>query len=291
MEFIDKTKSAREAEDIINSFLKSFIDEEANYPEDLYDAFCRDRNTNGKKYRELLTNILKLEQKNRCCYCMQRLVGETVEHIIPNKINTKIEFENYLCPNTVLNKYKLYFTKEFLCNRETNFPPYPHTIAYQNLTLSCCSNNHCNNFRGDKTIKPLIFYSTISEDIEYKFNGFVVWKNETEDLPTLVKLGLNDDSLMMIRRIWLFANNENVNLLYLDKNKRHEFILRLLPEVEKNEEDILLKFKNDKQWELLKRYDYFASYKLKSIAKQLSNLTAKELKDLIEQIVKSIANK
>jgi hypothetical protein len=47
--------------------------------------------------------------------------------------------------------------------------------------------------------------------------------------------------------------------------------------------------KNDLYWELLKKYDYFGLLKIKSLAKQLTNLTTKEVIELTEltEILKS----
>ena len=268
MEFIDKTTLANEAQQIIKSFLDSFIYNRQNYPIDLYDAFSREINTKGERYKELLKSVLLREQHNRCCYCMRRLNGETFEHVIPDSTNDKTTFDNYLDTNTVLNDNNICLSNDFVRNQTTNYPPYPHAIAYQNLALSCCSNKHCNNFRKSKIIKPIMLYSTISEDIVYSSDGFVSWRKETDTFsPTIEQLGLNDDSLKMIRRIWLFANKEKVDLSHSKEEEIDILFYKLIPAIRRDEEDILLKFREKKHWEILEHYDYFATLVSKKINK------------------------
>jgi hypothetical protein len=117
----------------------------------------------------------------------------------------------------------------------------------------------CNNRRKDKKIKPIVLYSAINEDIKYKSNGFVIWEKESDiENPTIENLGLNDNTLKMIRRIWLFACTKEIDVLNLTKDERSNLVSNLILQVEKNEEDVLLKFEEDKQWELLRKYDYFS---------------------------------
>jgi hypothetical protein len=286
MEFIDKTKLADKAEKIVKSFLKSFIGKGIDYPNDLYDAFSRDVNDNGERLYNLLKQILLKEQHNRCCYCMRNLNSETLEHIIPNGLKDKVKFDDYLDTNTVLNKNAICFAPDYIANKQNSYPPYPHTVAHQNLAVSCDSKTHCNNFKGNKGIKPIIFYKTITEDIEYESNGFAKWNKETEDIPTIEKLGLNDDTLKMIRRIWIYVLESNKNI----DTQRDDIIVELSYGLSKDEEDILWKFDNNKQWELLKQYDYFAvPYKIRQLARHLYNLKANDTKELLEIISQKLA--
>jgi hypothetical protein len=284
MEFIDKTKLADEAEKIIKAFLQMLKAENNRYPKDLYDAFKNAKNGNNVLLQDLLKAILLDEQHNRCCYCLKKLDLDnktTLEHIIPQSINDATKFNTYIDDNVVLNHSIVCLANDFVANQIVNYPPYPHTVAYQNLAVSCDSKTHCNNFRGNKDIKPIVFYKTITEDIEYESNGFAKWNKETEDIPTIEKLGLNDDTLKMIRRIWIYVleNNKSID------NQRDDIIVELSYGLSKDEEDILWKFNNDKQWELLKQYDYFAvPYKIRQLARQLYNLKANDVKELLEII-------
>lgn len=96
------------------------------------------------------------EQHNRCCYCMRRLDSETLEHLIPNKINDKTKFDNCLDSNTVLNNKNGCFSNDFIKNRTKEYPPYPHAIACQNFVVSCGSKSHCNTGRRNKEIKSVV---------------------------------------------------------------------------------------------------------------------------------------
>ncbi|MDR0750522.1 MAG: hypothetical protein LBF62_13265 [Tannerellaceae bacterium] len=128
MEYIDKSEFKEEAEFIISSF-------------DLFDSFKSDKNDKGEWSRTLLIQRLRQEQHNRCCYCMRNMENEneqkTLEHIIPKSITKKDDFNKYLNSETVLNSSNVCLTKEFIDKKEKKFPPFPHSVAYQNLTISC----------------------------------------------------------------------------------------------------------------------------------------------------------
>jgi hypothetical protein len=280
MEFIDKTKGAKKAEEIIKTFLKSLKAEDNPYPKDLFNNFKSAKDNNGILLQKSLKTILLEEQHNRCCYCMQNLEEKdgTLEHLIPQSI-TSNQFSDYLDDNIVLNDKNVCLSNRFVENQTTTFPPYPHTIAHQNLVVSCNSKLHCNNYRGNKNVKPIALYKIITEEVEYKQNGEVFWDKEPDDIPTIVNLGLNEGTLKMIRRIWLYATENNKNI----DTQREEIIYELITDITKEDEDYLLKLGTDEQWKHLKQYDYFSvPYKIRKIARQLDNMKAKEVRELLE---------
>lgn len=293
MEYINKSSLQLSGESIIVYFLKKLKEFGANYPKDLYETFKSAKNDNDIFLQELLTAILLEEQNNRCCYCMRNLEADdeekTLEHLIPNKgLLNKQHFERYLNDDTILNERNLCYAQHFIDNEEVSYPPFPHTIAYQNLSVSCNgkyfrtgSSAHCNLFRGKKDIIPCIIFDTINDDVEYKSNGFVIWTKETEPLPSFDKLGLNDNILKMIRRIWFYANKKDINPLELSPVQRDELLYAIISEINDKEFDILLNFKNDVFWNKFKKYDYFSKYNIKKIAKQLVNMKPKELCELL----------
>jgi hypothetical protein len=305
MEFIDKTILATKAESIVSDFLNQLKIEGEPYPKDLYEIFKSAKNEDGIFFKTILTDLLLKEQSNHCCYCMRRLNFEdeekTVEHLIPNKIDKnktyeerKNIFEKYLNPNTVLNNKTVCFADDFIKNEETKFPPYPHTVAYHNLTISCNgkfsrsgSAIHCNLKRGDGYVKPFVLNSKVSEEFEYEPNGYVLWKDKDEKKKiekkdALKKLELNIDRLRMIRRIWYYAVQNEENLMEFNNDQRKKFLIKLEKELPEDETNILNNFKtNDSYWNLLKKYDYF---KLKFLARKFTCLTASELSGLIENI-------
>ena len=119
-------------------------------------------------YKSRLQDLLLQEQSNLCCYCMKELVNyhtTTLEHIIPHKSKVGI-FSSYLTRDELTNN--VIHRDNF--DRYTKVIPlvkYPHDIAYHNLIASCNSNIHCNNYRSDKKIEPLIFDANIETLVEY----------------------------------------------------------------------------------------------------------------------------
>lgn len=271
MEYIDKTKLEKEGEAIIQSFLKRLKENGQKYPKDLYEAFKSDKDEVGNNSRKKLIHLLLTEQKNRCCYCMQTLDIKndeiTLEHIIINNITGPSEYTKYLIRDTILTK-KVCLASTFIDNEKELVPPYPHTIAYQNLAASCNGNilhingnslthSCCNLKRGNEYIEPIILYKTIREEIEYKTNGFAIWTQEKGTIPTLNILGLNNDTLRMIRRIWIYAKTINFDILTANDPDKNKLLYRLLENIPDNESNILFNFTNATFWALLKKYDYF----------------------------------
>lgn len=271
MEFIDKNLS-EEGESIIEAFLKR-LQQSSVYPKDLYEVFKSDKDENGKFSKDKLIKVLLKEQNGLCCYCMRQLKQEgevdeiTLEHIILNSISNNEDFNRYLKRKTVLND-KVCLANDFIEEHKTKVPPYPHTIAYENLTASCngkffsdSRRSYCCNLkRGNAYIEPIVLYPTIHDEIEYKLNGYAIWKNDTKDFSLMNILGLNDPVLKMIRRIWIFVKKEKINI-----NQEHrDIIINRLMETfgkedskETDEIEMLFNFKRDPYWNLLLKYSYF----------------------------------
>lgn len=189
MEFIDKIKLKTEGETIISSFLERLKIENNPYPKNLFSAFRSDKNDEGILTQNLLKNVLLEEQKNRCCYCMRRLDSDnekkSLEHLIPKEVKEQTIFNKYLNPETVLNETNVCLAKDCIDKDERNFPPFPHTVAYQNLTVSgegkvanSGTSNHCNIKRGSGFIEPFVLYSNISNEVKYKSDGCILEKQK-----------------------------------------------------------------------------------------------------------------
>ncbi|GHT58282.1 hypothetical protein AGMMS50239_02560 [Bacteroidia bacterium] len=260
MELIDKTKQKAEGETIILEFLKEFG---GHYKEKLYPEF---RNPLKQKFIDLLLK----EQNSRCCYCMRNLNANIkIEHLIPQSTKIQTEFDKYINPNTVLNKTNVCLEDDFIKATDPQTPPFPHTVAYQNMTASCSGVDflsqkkakHCNSFRGSNYIKPIFLDETLKNKIEYKSDGTLSCIGEED---TLQKLGLNYAVLKMIRRIWLYTNKDCSDLMKFDDSQKNIFLIRLEKEVPNEEYGMLKNFKNETYWNLLKKYDYFASYNKKT---------------------------
>lgn len=272
MEYIDKTVLQEEGEVIIRSFLYRLKIDGANYPRDLYEAFKSDKDEAGAYSKNKLIDVLLKEQNYHCCYCMRRLAKEdkvTLEHLITNGTIEREKFVYYFKRKTVLDE-KVCLASDFISHEYIEVPPFPHTIAYQNLTVSCNGQIKsesktvycCNLKREEKPIEPIVLYNTIRSEVSYKQNGRAVWNKEQELLPTLNKLGLNDGILQMIRRIWIYCKNKEVDL---DSVERKTILYSILSEFSdeefKNkhmsEFNMLFNFHQDSFWNLLKEYSYF----------------------------------
>ena len=272
MEYIDKTKLETEGEAIIKSFLERLKVEGAAYPKKLYEVFKSDKEDGEpENSKEKLVKVLLAEQNHYCCYCMQKFGLDpkdevTLEHHILNSITKQEDFDKYLLKDTIL-KDKVCLAPEFINNQKTNTPPFPHTVAYQNLTASCNGRflsrsrtaTHCNLKRGGQYVEPLPLYPTIKAEIEYnKDSGMALWVNEKEESITLNILGLNDDLLLMIRKIWFYSIKKEIKILEIDTAQQEDFLRSFQEFILDNELDMLSNFINNvTYWNLLKRYEYF----------------------------------
>lgn len=81
MEYIDKSKSREWAHALIKEFLKRRLEEDGEYPNELYNAFMGDTNCKDAFVKRLLE-----DNNHRCCYCMRDIKGTTLEHMIPRSV-------------------------------------------------------------------------------------------------------------------------------------------------------------------------------------------------------------
>ena len=257
MEYIDKDKSRNKAHELI----KSFLEEQEECSEDLYSTFQGD-------FRQRLKEMLLNDSDNRCCYCMRDLKATTLEHVIPRSVNNQEGFSKYFEIESKLDKENIILEREFL-NNSGNVPPFPHTVAYENLIPSCSGHlasrgsKSCNNYRGDKFIQPLVFRQGIHNEIKYKINGFVEWTEE--DLgtvfPTITSLGLNSLELKAIRRIWYYLSSKNLSC---DESNKDKVINGIITELDDGDQmlEMLMNFKKTEYWKLLSQYTYFNNVEL-----------------------------
>ena len=249
MEYIDKNKSRNQAHELIKSFLK----EQEECSKDLYGTFQGD-------FRQNLKEILLNDSDSRCCYCMRGLEAPTLEHVIPRSVDNQEKFSKYFEIESKLDKENIILESEFFNNRGS-VPPFPHTVAYENLIPSCSghlasrSSKSCNNYRGDRFIQPLIFRENIHNEIKYKIDGSIVWSEDRADVfPTVNILGLNCLELKAIRRIWYYLSTHNLSC---DESNKDRVINDIITITEPQEHGMLLNFKNKEYWNLLSQYTYF----------------------------------
>lgn len=273
MEAIIKTKH-KEAHALIDGFLqRHLIKHNGVYEGDLYKYFCADFADEQIKTRQVLVNILLKEQGGRCCYCMRRIEvlpaeDKSIEHIIVNHHIDANDYNQYLGHNSQLDSSYIIPSTDFIA-KQTPPPPYPHSIAYENMLISCAGRCHlglrtpftCNNHRGHKFIKPLPLMVNIRDEVKYKKNGFVYWSKETDTTnPTIEVLGLNYDVLKLIRRLWYKLSSMGLNAVNCNIQELAYNVLGDMLDEGENEASIqlLFLFTNNKwYWELLLQFDYF----------------------------------
>lgn len=279
MKYIDKTLKKQQGEQIVTEFLDCFHNRTKAYPNDMYKAFCSeiDDAHNHVQFRQRLINeVLIQEQDGLCCYCMRRLSEckkMTIEHVMPNHAVDKTELDKYRTRATELDG--LPHSEDFKSLSPITYPPHPHSIAYQNLLLSCDGNlfnesptpQCCNLKRKHTFLLPFVLYSNIIQTFIYTEDGMAEWQEDPEPPESrgnaMRILGLNKSILKMVRRIWFFCTDNNLNPHKEEKDFVINTMMGYLNFPSMNEEDInmLLNFKKDKYWKLLLEYDAFATIK------------------------------
>ena len=260
MEYIDKAKNRSCAHDIIKKFLDNCLKDAGEYPQDLYGAFLRDSDSSHS-----LKRLIVEDSNQRCCYCMRSLRGVSLEHVIPQSIKTRIEYDKYFEIESNLDKNNIMLTTDFLAKPEA-VPPFPHVLAYENLIPSCLGSlpkpgKCCNIYRHDVFVQPIVFRENIHEEIIYKSTGTVIWQsNSDEDVPTVERLGLNCAELKAIRRIWYYLD---VNHLGCEEENKNRAITDISYELMKTGDrrmfEMVSNFRKHEYWALLADYPYFSN--------------------------------
>lgn len=272
MEHIIKSRHD-EAHMLIDGFLERHRIRHGLYQGDLYGCLGADFVPGKIKTIKALRSILLDEQRGRCCYCMRQIDGlapeeRSVEHVIVNHPKDAGDYNQYLGQCSQLDDAEMIPSADFLA-KQTPPPPYPHSVAYENMLMSCAGHCHlgvgtsftCNKCRGHKFVHPLPLMADVTAEVKYQKNGFVYWIKETDtENPTIELLGLNYDVLKLIRRIWyklssmgLDAANCNRQLL------AYEVLGDMLDEGmdDANIQSLFLFVNNEWYWELLCQFDYF----------------------------------
>lgn len=278
MKFIDKTLKKKEGEQIISEFLDCFHKRTGAYPKDMFNAFSTeidDAHNHVRFRKRLVESVLMMEQSSLCCYCMRKLSEcqkVTIEHIMPNHAQDKAELDEYRTKKTELDG--LLHPDDFMAQSPIVYPPYPHSIAYQNMILSCDGdlfkeNNAksvcCNIKREHRFLPPFVLYNDIEQRFNYTVDGLAEWIDDPEP-PESKKnamriLGLNISVLKMVRRIWFFCIDHGLDPRVDKKNDIINTMMGYLasPDITEKDTNMLFNFKKDKYWKLLLEYDAFAT--------------------------------
>ena len=148
-------------------------------------------------------------------------------------------------------------------------PPYPHTVAYENIIASCAGilseGSHksycCNNRRGNKHIIPLIYLPNISTTIAYTKTG-LIYPTDRDPLKTeaIEVLKLNHEVLKEVRFLWFRVQKNSIH--FNAGSNRVEVLKRIFEK--KVRMDIPNEYKKyyrtDYFWKLFLDYDWFYDY-------------------------------
>lgn len=271
MNYIDKTRNKVVANALVKSYLNTLIIAiGGRYPSDLYENFRNTINSkSGNTYGEDMNHILVSEQQGRCCYCMRTLTPGHYdrEHIVVRSANSSEEKAPYFANPSNFSENDIILECEFL-DTPQQVPPFPHTVAYENLWISCrgeCypgikSQVTCNHARGNTFVEPLAYRPNIRNEIIYCTNGFVLWTHDRmscNNHGTIQALKLNEPVLQLYRRIWYYLASNNLNVDTCDQKSVVNEIAKDLT----NQQDMLKLLysfnKNPGYWNILKEFDWF----------------------------------
>ncbi len=265
MEYIDKTKNSQAAHKLLQRFLEEINNGPIDAEEDLYECLTRCTDI-WHKFRQLILD----DTNGKCCYCMRKISGVTLEHVIIRSAENEVVLKKYFETQSELDKDNIILESTFL-KEKLAAPPFPHTIAYENLIPSCIGNlpkngqGICCNFRrGDNYVPPMVFRKTIQDEIIYYTDGGIDWNvdcnYDEEGVLYVSKLGLDCIELQVIRYIWYFLSDKEYDL---SSANRKEIIYSLLGQENSSNEfdEMLMNFENDSYWNLLEKYSYFNDVK------------------------------
>lgn len=277
MKYIDKKLHKAEGEQIVSEFLQCIHQRLGAYPEELYKNFGQEiDDAHGHViFRARLQNeVLEPEQEGVCCYCLRKLDNcnhRTIEHLIRNHAESQEEMDSYRTRPTELDG--LVWSRVFTSDKNPIYPPYPHSVAYQNLVVSCDGDLFnenskpvsCNLKRGKAFVPPFVLYEDIADRFVYYPDGTADWlddPNGSIGRKSVVSiLGLNKPVLKMIRRIWFYIASHRINIAITSKEDLVNEIYGNLvgPDFSESETKMLFNFKVEKYWNLFLQYEAFAS--------------------------------
>lgn len=284
MQYIDKSVHREEGNRITLQYLEDIkIEDEQRYPVDYNNSF---RNLPDKEnsYYKQMTDILLVNQRYYCCYCMRRLTGNkdiTLEHIIPQNVD-KSRISYYQRDEVSELKDNIVLSEDFSHTPNPSLEKLPHTVAYDNLSISCKGElpkrKHskdvikdgqcCNNARGNEDLFPIYLLDN-SNLIVYHKSGKVLEGSDEywqEDVRKVIsKAKLNCPTLQDIRLLWfILKDNAMEEICSLGKEKdtrldliRDALFLTSLPD--EKIDNLLTKFEKEDYWNTFLLYDWFHS--------------------------------
>ena len=284
MQHIDKSVHREEGNSITLRYLESIkIEDEQRYPVDYNNSFRNLPDKENSYYKQMI-DILLVNQRYYCCYCMRRLTGNkdiTLEHIIPQNVD-KSKISYYQRDEVSELNDNIVLSEDFSHTSNPSLDKLPHTVAYDNLSVSCKGEfpkrKHsldviqdgqcCNNARGNEEIFPIYLLNN-SNLIVYLKSGKVLEGSDEywqEDVRKFIsKAKLNCSTLQDIRLLWFILKDnamEEICSLGKEKDTRLDLIrdaLFLTSLSDEKIDNLLAKFEKEDYWNTFLLYDWFHS--------------------------------
>jgi hypothetical protein len=196
----------------------------------------------------------------------------TFEHIIPQTADESVRGSYESAPN--LSAAEVILTSEFSHKSDPVCPPYPHTVAYNNLVASCdgsfpdgTSALCCNHRRRDSFAYPVYYHADAGSRIKYLPDGSAI--AVSQDSPQEIMIdhaGLNCRILRDIRYLWHQLRTlaeDDLNKCSANADYRRYTLHRpLFVSMDKLDAKLALidKFTKDNYWAKLMSYKFFYEY-------------------------------
>lgn len=222
-------------------------------------------------YKKQMLELGMVSQQRYCCYCLRKIgksKSATLEHIIPQKSASTQGYDRF----TELYNRQVMLTSEFTYAENQTRPPYPHTVAWNNLVVSCdgrfpidnqVSSHCCNNARSSEYAPPVYYLPDLESRLVYMQDGTLqplVGNRQDEIRATIGSAKLNCQALKEIRRLWYLLRNcpykEIVSCLY-DRNLRMKTLYSVLPMKDSTEVNMVFKYLKDEYWRTFMEYHLF----------------------------------
>lgn len=236
------------------------------------------------KWDEMATYLNGI-QRGYCCYCMRKIAYHskslTLEHIIPKSFDSEDKFAEYRhLGYPQLTQDQLIPTSEYMHNISQFTPPYPHTVAYWNLAVSCNGSflpesrggKCCNNYRGNEFVNPIYLRSDISRIVGYDENGRLKCLDDNH-LPMVDAFArgahLNYKDLVEIRHIWMALRDCDIKMLEqtMTEGKRKTLLVLSLRQYHNQDANAMktldalaTKYSKPIEWQNLMDYSWYHGY-------------------------------
>lgn len=225
----------------------------------------------NRGYKNKLLELGMTLQNKFCCYCLREIgkkQSATLEHIIPQSSATADGYNRY----NELSEHEIILTSDFVSAHNQSCPPYPHTVAWNNLVVSCngcfpldnnVSSHCCNNARSSDFAPPVYYLRDIESRIVFMQDGTMMAGNGDlhDDVQSTINAAkLNYSALKEIRRLWYLLRNHPYREIVKcskDRNLRIQTLCSISSMENLADIRFVYKYQKDEYWEVFMKYHLF----------------------------------